>query len=295
MQDIDIKHMHVFIAVAEAGGLSAAQNRLGLTCPAISKYLADLEVRVGHTLCERGRSGFRLTAAGQEYLSLAKNLQLTLQEHQQTVKKALGLTDKQILRLGCVDHLVSDNSNKFLSSMRRLLDNRPDLTVVPQIIGSNEIIDQLLSNKLDLALSFHTGKVKEIHAQFLHNEHIVAIAATNHPIWQRAKGKKVTIADIARFEVAAFKPGLITNFEGERVVENIEEILWLVHLSNCLGIVPMHVARAHEREKQVGILNIQDWEIESSIYLLCHASKWRQPMYQSLFQDVQMQLSQNEP
>ena len=40
MHNIDLKQMEVFVAVMEAGGLSAAQSRLGMGVSAISKTLS---------------------------------------------------------------------------------------------------------------------------------------------------------------------------------------------------------------------------------------------------------------
>jgi len=59
--DIDLRLLRVFKAVADAGGLSNAQAVLNLNPSTISTQLSTLEAQLGYTLCQRGRSGFKLT------------------------------------------------------------------------------------------------------------------------------------------------------------------------------------------------------------------------------------------
>ena len=62
--DIDIRLLRVFKTVVECGGFSAAEVELNIRRAAISQHMADLERRLGLTLCRRGRAGFRLTDEG---------------------------------------------------------------------------------------------------------------------------------------------------------------------------------------------------------------------------------------
>lgn len=60
--DLDLRLIRVFLAIVDAGGVSAAQDVLGVGQSTISSQLATLETRLDFRLCERGRGGFRLTA-----------------------------------------------------------------------------------------------------------------------------------------------------------------------------------------------------------------------------------------
>ena len=64
VETIDIRLIRIFMAVVEAGGLSAAQLELNLALSTISEKVSALEKRFGMKLCQRGRSGFELTTAG---------------------------------------------------------------------------------------------------------------------------------------------------------------------------------------------------------------------------------------
>lgn len=56
--------MAVFVAVAEAGSLSGAARRLGLTPSAVSRIVARTEARLGARLLVRTTRTLRLTAEG---------------------------------------------------------------------------------------------------------------------------------------------------------------------------------------------------------------------------------------
>ncbi len=65
LSDMDLRLLQVFKAVAECGGMSAAELELNIGTSTVSRHVKDLETRLGLTLCRRGRAGFALTPEGQ--------------------------------------------------------------------------------------------------------------------------------------------------------------------------------------------------------------------------------------
>lgn len=70
----DLHLLRVFRAVVRCGGLSAAEAELNIGRSTISRQLKDLEIRLGMTLCHRGRSGFALTDEGSRMFDAAERL-----------------------------------------------------------------------------------------------------------------------------------------------------------------------------------------------------------------------------
>lgn len=60
----DLRALEIFLAVCDAGTMAQAARRLGLTQPAISQAVADLERRIGIALFDRTARPLGLTAAG---------------------------------------------------------------------------------------------------------------------------------------------------------------------------------------------------------------------------------------
>ena len=61
LYDVDLKLLRVFETIVKCGGFSAAQAALNVGQSTISEQMTQLEARLGVKLCQRGRSGFRLT------------------------------------------------------------------------------------------------------------------------------------------------------------------------------------------------------------------------------------------
>ena len=53
--DVDLRLLRVFKAVADCGGMAAAELELNIAMSTISRHVKDLEQRLGLVLCRRGR------------------------------------------------------------------------------------------------------------------------------------------------------------------------------------------------------------------------------------------------
>lgn len=71
---MELRHLRVFVSVAETGSLRAASEALRVAQPALSRTLSDLEREAGVTLLVRGPRGMGLTVAGQAFLADARRI-----------------------------------------------------------------------------------------------------------------------------------------------------------------------------------------------------------------------------
>lgn len=67
----DLRSLRVFCGVVSSGGFAAAEKTLLMSKASISRHIREVEDRLGVSLCERGPSGFRLTAEGEVAARLA--------------------------------------------------------------------------------------------------------------------------------------------------------------------------------------------------------------------------------
>ncbi|MFF2846690.1 LysR family transcriptional regulator [Streptomyces sp. NPDC058001] len=72
--DLAPRELRVLVAVAEAGGFSAAADTLGLTQSAVSHSVRGSERKIGAVLFERGRTGARATPAGEKAVAHARRV-----------------------------------------------------------------------------------------------------------------------------------------------------------------------------------------------------------------------------
>src|ERR1700744_1240068 len=70
----DLSHLRSFVAVAEAGSVSAGSERVFLSQSSVSEQLKKLEDRAGQPLFVRGRQGVSPTPAGSRLLDHARRI-----------------------------------------------------------------------------------------------------------------------------------------------------------------------------------------------------------------------------
>ena len=72
---IDWDDVRFFLATARGGSVRAAAGRLGVNHSTVLRRIAQLEERLGAQMFEKLPSGYRLTAAGEEVLELANQME----------------------------------------------------------------------------------------------------------------------------------------------------------------------------------------------------------------------------
>lgn len=95
---MDITQQLYFSFLAETGSISKTASRFGLSQPAISNWLKNLEKQLGVPLVIRSRKGVTLTAAGRIYLEGAKEMITIRNETYQAIFE-LSKDNKELIRI----------------------------------------------------------------------------------------------------------------------------------------------------------------------------------------------------
>ncbi|MGU3543031.1 LysR family transcriptional regulator [Methylobacterium sp. A52T] len=138
--------MAVFVAVAEAGSLSGAARRLGLTPSAVSRIVARTEARLGAQLLVRTTRTLRLTAEGETYGRAARRILADLDE-----------TEAALADRGCprgrvrVSAATAHGRLVIVPLLAAFVERHPGITV--EIDLSDELAD-VLGGHADVAIRF---------------------------------------------------------------------------------------------------------------------------------------------
>ncbi len=92
------RHVEVFRAIVQSGGLSAAARALHTSQPTLSRELALMEQRLGYALFERSGARLKATAAALKLFEAVQRHYVSL-EHVQAAARDLGRADAQQLQL----------------------------------------------------------------------------------------------------------------------------------------------------------------------------------------------------
>jgi molybdate transport repressor ModE-like protein len=93
-QDLDLRILRSFLAVAQTGTVSGAAKELHLSQPAVTAHLRRLEAIVGQALLVRSSSGVKLTRAGQLLRQLSTEIQGTLFRIEEVFRQKKELTGR---------------------------------------------------------------------------------------------------------------------------------------------------------------------------------------------------------
>lgn len=85
MDRLDWNDLQTFLAIAEAGSLSAAARTLGVTQPTMGRRLKALEARAGARLLEAIPRGFVLTGLGEATLDHARTMRAAMDAAERTI------------------------------------------------------------------------------------------------------------------------------------------------------------------------------------------------------------------
>ena len=147
--------LNAFIAVAEAGGFSAAARRTGESQPALSKAIGALEKRLGVVLFNRSTRSVTLTDQGQSYYDRTKPL---IDEMDEVDSE---LTSSTLNVSGLVRIAVASTFGRLhvLPLIPELLERHPGLQV--DLILADSVRD-MVEDRIDLAIRI--GPVGELDA-----------------------------------------------------------------------------------------------------------------------------------
>src|SRR3546814_1396062 len=120
MIGISIRQLEVFGAIAAAGTVRAAAQRLFATQPAVSMALSELERQLNAQLFDRERGRLHLSPRGKELLPMAQEIIERLHEMmRQTGEQPLALTGE--LRVGASNTIGrSEEHTSELQSLMRI-------------------------------------------------------------------------------------------------------------------------------------------------------------------------------
>lgn len=180
---MEFRHLRYFLALAEELHFGRAAQRLAITQPPLSLNIQQLEASVGARLFERDSKGVRLTAAGSAFRDAAQSLLARADEARLLAREIeAGLVGR--LRVGFVGSVLFRGLPQWLA---RFQAEQPRIEVRLSELNSQEQVDALMRDELDLGF-VHTPQVPaELHAELLHEDQFLCCLPDTHALARRRK------------------------------------------------------------------------------------------------------------
>ena len=144
---MDLRQLRYFVAIAEAGSLSAAADGLGVAQSALSRHLAGLEHALGARLFDRGRRGVSPTGAGALLLGRARAILAEIEATRAELTAGAGQ-----LRGRVAIATSSSVANALYGPLALRLSREHPGLMLDFHEGQDDLIERLAQGRLDLAI-----------------------------------------------------------------------------------------------------------------------------------------------
>lgn len=208
---IELRHLRYFCAVADASSFGRAAERLGITQPALSRQVRDLEQAVGVSLLDRAARGATVSAAGESFCRSGKRIL-----HEAAALPAEAQRARRGMMARCVIAAVPTTRARAL--LRELVlwigAQMPQLLLSVEDFHTPDQPAALRSARVDVGLC-HASPLSPIEERGLLRERLVsdvvncALVAADSPLATRSAIAFRDLADIPFiFASRTYQPGL---------------------------------------------------------------------------------------
>ncbi|TNC07734.1 LysR family transcriptional regulator [Methylobacterium terricola] len=257
----DLRLLRIFRAVAESGGLSAAEARLRMERSTISRHVQTLETRLGGAVCLRGPAGFELTELGRAALQAAITACDTLDQVRDQLNSTHDVVIGQ-LALGLADNCLTNSDAKITEAIRQFRLRAPAVQLHISVRPPVDLAADLLTRRLHMAIGGPSLADPRLETHWLFNEEAKLYTAA--PVDPKAdaaalvgRGYAVVTRDRDRHSLA-----LANRLGAERCVValGLEAVATLLAAGNCIGFLPTHLARSLSQSKPlVEVPQSEEW------------------------------------
>ncbi|KOV65538.1 LysR family transcriptional regulator [Streptomyces sp. MMG1121] len=189
--ELELRHLRVLCAIADAGSVGRAAAQLGYSQPAVSTQLRRIERHFGEPLFERGTSGARPTSYGAEVVAQARDV---LARADAIGHRPAAAPPRRTLRV------AATNSPMLSGTVSRVRTRLPNLSLaVNSVYASSRIVELLEEGAVDAAIAADYPGMELRHSAAVRHRGIVTeptfvALPSRHRLRQSAQ---VQLADLA--------------------------------------------------------------------------------------------------
>ncbi|MGI6247603.1 MAG: LysR family transcriptional regulator [Pseudochelatococcus sp.] len=273
LSEADIAGLREFVEIVDAGGITAAQARLGKGKSAISLGLSRLENRLAMRLCERGRSGFSLTEQGQMVHSAAVQLLADIGRFNDFVGAAIYKLEDTVTLLAD-DSFLFEFTEPLTRAIGRIGDRYPDLNLNVRMTSPDHIYASVLEGTADLGFTTLDRHNDALAIAPVCEEQMGIFCGKAHPLFdcddetltpEELRQYGFVAAEVTQEEIySEFVRGLKIRARAPTILSR----MLLVLSSRYLGIVPITFAQHWVEKGDIRELRIEGSRTHNICYLV---------------------------
>lgn len=273
LHENSIRKLRIFVTVVDYGGFSAAQTVLGASAATISIQMKELEEQLGMTLCQRGRSGFRVTEQGravyeaaQTVLGAFSNFNLATAEIQNRLVGEV--------KIGMQANMATNPALKVSEAIWRFQTRENQVLFRFEETRSADQQSRTLEGRYDLSIGLYPNRVSGLDYTELFSETVALYCAADHPLAglddpaeiEGQLEQSALVSSGTGLEHAIKKPATLP--DPTAFTENMDAAMLLV-LSGCyLAFLPTHFAETWRARGLVQAILPERFSTEIAFHLI---------------------------
>ncbi|WP_312476710.1 MULTISPECIES: LysR family transcriptional regulator [Bacillota] len=273
-----IKHLRVFIEVAESGKMSIAAAKFYLSQPTVSQIIKELEEHYGFLLFERLSKKLFITEEGKKLLYYSKQV---VQQFDELESKMLESSRVQAFRIGSTITVGSCLINDIIKEFERIDDT---VEIYSYVNNTQAIEEELLKANIDIALVEGVVKSHDLISIPVVDDYLVLVCDKNHPL---AANRYFTVEALngQRFAMREKGSGTREQFENyinkqgiaikESVVANCPTaMINAVIEQGCLAVLSVRLVQEQIKDGSIVVLKNEDCTWNRSFSIVYHKNKF---------------------
>jgi DNA-binding transcriptional LysR family regulator len=283
MLNVSIRQLRTLLSVRKHGKISAAANELGLTSPAVTIQIRQLEQELDTQLFLRTRGGTIPTESGRIAIETASRIMNEIELFEERIRAQQGLTAGKI-RLGVV------STGKYFAPriIAAFGAAYPGIDIGLNAANRAEIIGMLQNHVIDIALMGRPPKHFGVKATLFGDHPLVFIAHPDHPLAGR---RDITREELKRQKFIVRERGsgtrssfefFMSNSRGDLDIpmtemDSNETIKQAVMAGLGIAFISGHTIEQETKAGTIVVLDVEDTPIRRQWYSVRHAERTPTP------------------
>jgi len=221
--NIRVRQIEGFLAIADTLSFSRAAEKIGMTQPAFSQMLRDLENTLGLKLIDRTTRRVNLTLSAQQLLAQMRQAISDLNGIRRNAQ-ALARLEQGQLAIGVLPSLAG---GVFVESLAQFSDLYPGVAIQVRENHNAHIIGQLTQHEVELAICTYNASAPSLSFEELFIDELVCVMREHHALarrkrieWRRFSTQPVVLVsassiinEIVRANLREFAEGKSAEYE----------------------------------------------------------------------------------
>jgi DNA-binding transcriptional LysR family regulator len=212
---MNLNHLAVFHAVAQAGGMTLGAGRLDVSQPAVSRQVGELERALGLSLFDRVGRRVRLSRAGELLADYARRLFALAHEAEEAMADVRAVGRGRLV-IGASTTIGTYLLPGVLAAFAR---RHPGVELLVAIENTEQVRRRLAGHELDVGLTEGFVEEEELEAEVFQRDELVVVAAPGHPL---AGKPRVSLKAIQQEAFVLREPGSGTRAVEERALARLK-------------------------------------------------------------------------